>query len=426
MPRRLALAFAIILMLTPGTFRGLAGAARGPDDRARPSRPERAQAANALPIAAHAPCIVVAHLDEESVPAAENPGAPALDGNAPETNPGPAADWERLPAAGASPSSAILAPVAPANATSSTSATAPAKPAAPAAAASSVGDGTSAAAAQSAAAAGANAGTSMDSGNRAADMTMKPAQTQAQPAPPAATVASVQHSPAADANGAAGGVGEQEANPEPPAALDLGAIESGPDLSSLSLAEEIKKAETPARAAALRVTEQARVDLAAGKTDEALRDLGRAVSIDPGNPFGYFYLGRAYIARGNYAQALTFFKRAEIGFGARPDWLGETVGFEGACYEELGQTTDGALTYRRALGAAPSNLRARVGLSRLGGYLPSTATADASTAIAPAQEALPPPERAAAGPAPVEAPPPPPPAPDSAAQKIPAGDYQRD
>ncbi|MEA2678781.1 MAG: Anaphase-promoting complex, cyclosome, subunit 3, partial [Candidatus Binataceae bacterium] len=125
---------------------------------------------------------------------------------------------------------------------------------------------------------------------------------------------------------------------------------------------------------------------------------------DPGNPFEYLYLGRAYIARRNYAQALIFLKRAEIGFASRPDWLGATVGFEGACYEELGQNSDAARAYQRALGTAPNNLTARVGYTRLAAYLPSPPAAiDAA--------AGPPPERDAAKPAPAEAAPPPPPAP---------------
>ena len=327
------------------------------------------------------------------MPAAENPGAPVLDGSAPETNLGPSADWERIPATGAPPprSSAELAPGAPA-------AHAPPAAAAPA-----------------------------PGGNRAA----RP-RAQTATGAPGPTVASVQPATAPAAGNAAagpvtdssetGGAGAQPADVGAPPALDLGAMQSGPDLSSISLAGEIKKAETPARMAALRVTEQARVELAAGKTDDALRDLGRAVSIDPGNPFEYVYLGRAYVARRNYAQALTFLKRAEIGFGARPDWLGETVGFEGACYEELGQMTDAALAYRRALGSAQGNLRARVGYSRLSGYLPSVASADAS----PGAEALPPPERTAAGPAPAEGPPLPPPASDSTGTRMPGADYQPD
>ncbi len=346
-------------------------------------RDEFAGAGNTLP-AAHAKDMVLAHLDEENIPSAENPGGPAIPANAPANNAGPSANWERLPDANEPAPATGSAPAGPAGAVA-TGASAPAA-------------GTPAAAAQSAQsspAAGAGQGVS---------------------ATPIGSVASMQRVPPASANGAMGGAtmggaSDQPPNPGPPPALDLGAIQSGPDLASVSLAAEIKNAETPARAAALRVTEQARVNLAAGRTDEALRDLGRAVSIDPGNPFGYFYLGRVYIARHNYAQALTFFKRAEIGFSARPDWLGETIGFEGACYEELGQFTDAALAYRRALGAAPNNLRARVGYSRLSNYLPVTATADAASALAPPGGVPPPPAAAAAGSPPIEDAAPPPPVP---------------
>jgi tetratricopeptide (TPR) repeat protein len=189
-------------------------------------------------------------------------------------------------------------------------------------------------------------------------------------------------------------------------------MQSAPDLATTSLDAEIKKADTPARMAALRETEQARLELQAGHTDEAMRDLGRAVSIDPGNPFEYFYLGRAYIARRNYHQALTFLERAEIGFAARPDWLGADVGLEGDCYEELGQNTDAVLAYQRALGTAPNNLTARVGYSRLASYLPappSPPSVDPSIDPASADEVSPPPRADVTEPAPSEPPPPPPP-----------------
>jgi len=194
----------------------------------------------------------------------------------------------------------------------------------------------------------------------------------------------------------------------------------------------------------LRVTEQARVELEAGQTADAIRDLGRAVSIDPGSPFEYFYLGRAYIARRNYTQALTFLQRAEIGFASRPDWLGVDVGFEGNCYEELGQNSDAALAYQRALGTAPNNVTARVGYTRLAAYLPSPpipaanedATADADPAheasAAPSDDAAePPPSKGnAAEPAPAEPPAPPPPATNASADSGPkqstAWDYPPD
>ncbi len=405
-------------MLTLGALWGSAGgvhaASGAPAAGVAGLRTERAWAAAggfaaagdgiAIPSpAAVAGRVVIVHLDEESVPAAENPGAPALGGDASGSNPGPSADWERVPAASTPPAAGNSASAAPNGASQS---------------------------ATGASSAGASAS---DGASARSAATPAGTQPQSRPAAPVATVASAQRASATDASngagavmtgmatGVAGGGGEQRADLGPPPALDLSAIQSGPDLSSISLDGEFKQADTPARAAALRVTEQARVELAAGNVDAALRELSHAVSIDPGNPFEYFYLGRAYIARGNYAQALTFFERAEIGFAARPDWLGETVGFEGACDEELGQMSNAALAYRRALGSAPNNLRARVGYSRLAGYLPGTATADASAPTGTASgEAPPPPERSAAGPAPAEAPPPPPPAPAA-----PADDWQK-
>ena len=388
------------------------GSTRGVDAASAPPQPigiERA-AGGALDTGA-VRRVVVAHLDEESVPSAENPGAPVLGGDAPETNPGPSADWERLPAAVSPPAAGNSAPAATAPNGAAQSATA----------------GSSAGAGAPQADASANADASASGRMGGIPAPIRPdVQPRSRPAAPVATVASAQRASATDTTGAARAAEEQHADLGPPPALDLGAIQSGPDLSSMSLAGEFKKADTPARAAALRVTEQARVDLADGNIDGALRDLGRAVSIDPGNPFEYFYLGRAYLARGNYAQALTFFERAEIGFASRPDWLGETVGFEGACDEELGQMSKAALAYRRALGSAPGNLRARVGYSRLAEYLPSTATADASAPTG--GEAPPPPERTAAGPAPAEPPPLPPPVSTTPgeAQKNPSGADQPD
>ncbi len=51
-----------------------------------------------------------------------------------------------------------------------------------------------------------------------------------------------------------------------------------------------------------------------------------ALSIDPSNPYVYFYLGSAYLIKKNYNQALTFFQRAEIGFNAiPPGWANASV-----------------------------------------------------------------------------------------------------
>jgi hypothetical protein len=191
-----------------------------------------------------------------------------------------------------------------------------------------------------------------------------------------------------------------------PPALDLSAANIGPDLGAKSLEPEIKNASTPARAASLRLTEQARLQLGRGQLDEALRNLARAVSIDPGNPFEYYYLGRAYLARKNYSQAMTFFHRAELGFALRPDWLGETLSFEGLCLEQMGRSAEAARAYQRAAAAAPGNFRAQAGFGRTGANITPPSGLDLPPPSAEAAAAAP--ATAAAAPPPSESAPPPP------------------
>lgn len=186
----------------------------------------------------------------------------------------------------------------------------------------------------------------------------------------------------------------------PPPALDASTITTTPDPSEGPLDREIRTAQSPSLAASMRLTEEARRELSKGKPDDAIRTLGRAVSIEPANPFEYFYLGRSYMAKTDYRQALTFLKRAEIGLGAQPDWHAAALSYEGACYEVLGNTVDAAQAYQRALAQAPNNLMARVGYSRLAGTI--------SPPPAPGETPAPSADQAAAGP-PIEAPAPPPP-----------------
>jgi tetratricopeptide (TPR) repeat protein len=196
-----------------------------------------------------------------------------------------------------------------------------------------------------------------------------------------------------------------EATPPPPA-LDAGAMKVGLELDNESLDPEITKAVAPAMAASLRLTESARKRLVDGQVDDAMRDLARAVSLDPSDAFAYYYLGRAYFVRKNYTQSLTFFRRAEIGFNGRHDWAAEALSYEGLCDEELGKVTDAAQIYKRALAASPNNFHARIGYGRLAGIVNPVENVDAPL---PDQDlALPPPEAPDES-APPEQPPPPPP-----------------
>jgi len=231
-----------------------------------------------------------------------------------------------------------------------------------------------------------------------------PAQDLAAPSPAAATSPGAATAPDADTNDdtnsdsgewtavPAGKAAPAErqvpvSNPMPPAAqpspadiapaLDAGSIATTPEISDSSLAPLIASAPTPARAASLRITEQERVELDRGHIDDAIRGLAHAISIDPSNSYAYFYLGRAYIARRDYGQAQTFFKRAEIGVASNSAWLGETYAFEGVCLEQSGKSADAAAAYQKALVASPGNLTARVGVTRLSAFMPASTTAAA-------------------------------------------------
>ncbi len=297
--------------------------------------------------------IILAHLDEQNLPSAELPPG-AADG-----------DWSRIPSPGSSPSPAspqsappaAAAPAPPPDGAGATAPNAPAEVSAPA-----------------------NPGNPADDNGGDA--------TAANPA----------------GNGAPNAAG---APAEPPPALDISTVTAAPDPADQPLTGEISGANTPALAASLRTTEEARRELAKGSIDDAMRTLTRAVSIDPGNPYAYFFLGRAYAARHDFGQALIFFRRAEIGFGADPQWLGEAIGYEGICEEEQGQLSAAAASYQRALGAAPNNLMARVGYGRLAANLPNPAGLDAPPPAA--GDVAAPPQSDLNAPAPEEAPPPPPP-----------------
>ena len=208
--------------------------------------------------------------------------------------------------------------------------------------------------------------------------------------------------------GATPATGVAPVDTSPPPALDVSTVTGDLDPSQGPLTDEIKHADNPALMASLRQTEQARKELAAGQLDEALRSLNGAVSIDPSNPFAYFYLGRSYAARKDFPQALTFFKRAEVGFGSHPEWLGATMGNEGTCYEELNQMNNAARAYRNALAASPNNLMARTGYGRLGEEFPDTSSA-ANPATPPEAVSDSSPNAVESSPPPEEAQPPPPP-----------------
>lgn len=84
-------------------------------------------------------------------------------------------------------------------------------------------------------------------------------------------------------------------------------------------------ANTPRRGSSLRVMEEGKGYLIAGRAREAARRFTRAVQIDPTNGFAYYYLGRARIASGDRASAIGVLQKAESLLGPYPEWRERTV-----------------------------------------------------------------------------------------------------
>lgn len=77
---------------------------------------------------------------------------------------------------------------------------------------------------------------------------------------------------------------------------------------------------TPARDASLRVIEEGKGYLIAGRTAEAAGRFETASRIDPTNGFAWYWLGRARIAAGDRAGAIGVLEKAESLLGPYPDW----------------------------------------------------------------------------------------------------------
>jgi tetratricopeptide (TPR) repeat protein len=205
-------------------------------------------------------------------------------------------------------------------------------------------------------------------------------------------------------NGQIGAAASPEASPtEVPPPYDIGSVQPSPPVSDQPLTPLIDAAakDQPAFSASLRFVERARKELDASKADEAIRALGRAVSIDSSDPYAYFYLGRAYMMKNDYGQALAFFGRSEVGLRAIPAWLGEVKSFEGACLEQQGKFPEALQAYKDALEAAPNNLMARVGYGRLSAVAADANAGNEPPPLAPAVgAAFPPPAPGALAPPP--------------------------
>ena len=104
----------------------------------------------------------------------------------------------------------------------------------------------------------------------------------------------------------AGCVKEQTSQPPPPAEQE---------------AEPEKPEEPdPRTLASLQLTEQGRRLVNAGKTDQAIRVLEQAISLNPDNGENYYYLAEAWLLKGVISEAKKFNQLAEIHLKDNDQW----------------------------------------------------------------------------------------------------------
>ena len=77
---------------------------------------------------------------------------------------------------------------------------------------------------------------------------------------------------------------------------------------------------SPRAQASLKLTDQGRRLLEAGKTDNAIRVLEQAISLNPSNGQNYYYLSEAWLTKGFTAEARPFNRLAESHLKGDKDW----------------------------------------------------------------------------------------------------------
>jgi tetratricopeptide (TPR) repeat protein len=115
------------------------------------------------------------------------------------------------------------------------------------------------------------------------------------------------------------------------------------------------------------MTERARRDLDAGRTDEALELLEQAMQVDPDAPFAYYYMAGVYLQRGRADEAEVLAQRAAtLSDGFPAAWSAHAHALRGRALQVLGKRDEALRAYRAALAADPNNQPARDALRELG------------------------------------------------------------
>ena len=88
---------------------------------------------------------------------------------------------------------------------------------------------------------------------------------------------------------------------------------------------ESEQTPDPRTMASLQLTEQGRRLVKAGKSDQAIRVLEQAISLNPDNGQNYYYLAEAWLLKGVITEAKKFNQLAEIHLKEDPRWIQRVI-----------------------------------------------------------------------------------------------------
>ena len=108
-----------------------------------------------------------------------------------------------------------------------------------------------------------------------------------------------------------GCVKEQASQPPPPAEQEI--------------EPELSEEPDPRTLASLQLTDQGRRLVEAGKTDQAIRVLEQAISLNPDNGENYYYLAEAWLLKGVISEAKKFNQLAEIHLKDNDQWMQRVI-----------------------------------------------------------------------------------------------------
>lgn len=129
---------------------------------------------------------------------------------------------------------------------------------------------------------------------------------------------------------------------------------------------EVDFAKTGQQLASLELTERGRQILSEGKIDQSISLFQKAISLDPRNPYAYYYFGQARFMKKEYEQILTPLDQARIYFLKERGWLSKVHTLRGKTFEALLRPDEARAEFKMAIKLDRRNFEAREGLKRLG------------------------------------------------------------